>query len=77
MRSVNLRELHRRTGAVVEEASRGEVIVIEKRGVPVAEIRPSRRQAVGFPPEHWEFLKRLPKFSDDSGSLISESRDRG
>jgi prevent-host-death family protein len=77
MKSVNLRELHRRTGAVVEEAARGEVIVIEKRGIPVAEIRPAQKKAAGFPPEHWKFLKRFPKMPDDSGSLISESRDRG
>jgi prevent-host-death family protein len=77
MKSVNLRELHRRTGAVVEQAARGEVIIIEKRGVPVAELRPPKRRAIGFSAEHWQFLKRFPKFSDDSGRFISEDRDRG
>ena len=76
MRSVNVRELHRRTGAVIDEVARGEVIVVEKRGVPVAEMRPARKKAVGFPPQHWEFLKRFPKFPDDSGRFISEDRDR-
>ncbi|HEY7391606.1 MAG TPA: type II toxin-antitoxin system prevent-host-death family antitoxin [Bryobacteraceae bacterium] len=77
MKSVDLSELHRRTGAVVEEAAHGEVIVIEKRGIPIAEIRPPQRKAAGFPPDHWTFLKRFPEMPDDSGSLISESRDRG
>lgn len=74
---VNLRELHRRTGAVVESVVRGEVVVIEKRGKPVAEMRPARPAAPGFPAAHWEALKRFPRFQDDSGRLISESRDRG
>lgn len=76
MRRLNVRELHRRTGAVVEEVSRGKAVVIEKRGVPMAELRPLRTAARGFPPSHWEFLERLPKFKDDSGRFISEDRDR-
>lgn len=74
---VNLRELHRRTGAVVECVVRGEVVIVEKMGKPVAEMRAARPSAPGFPAEHWEALKRLPRFSDDSGRFISESRDRG
>jgi len=61
----------------VDEVAHGEVIVIEKRGVPVAEIRPARAAAIGFPQEHWKALERFPKFSDDSGRFISEDRDRG
>ena len=74
---VNLRELHRRTGAVVDRVVRGEVVVIEKRGKVVAEIRPPRPSAPGFPAAHWEAVKRFPTFDDDSGRFISESRDRG
>jgi antitoxin (DNA-binding transcriptional repressor) of toxin-antitoxin stability system len=74
---VNLRELHRRTGAVVQLAERGEVVVIEKRGRVVAEIRPARPPASGFPAAHWDAMKRLPMFPDDSGRFVSESRDRG
>ncbi len=74
---VNLRELHRRTGAVVDRAARGDVVVIEKRGVPVAELRPVSPAAPGFPGGHWEKLKRFPRFSDDSGRFVSEDRDRG
>ena len=74
---VNLRELHRRTGAVVESVVRGEVVVIEKRGKVVAEMRPARALAPGFPAGHWEATKRLPRFADDSGRFVSERRDRG
>ena len=77
MKRLNVRELHRRTGAVVEGVARGDVVVIEKRGVPMAEMRPAKPAAPGFPPEHWKLLKRFPKFKDDSGRFISEDRQRG
>ena len=77
MRQLNIRELHHRTGAIVEEVARGDVVVILKRGVPVAEMRPVAPPARGFPPEHWDRLKRYPRFKDDSGRFISEDRDRG
>jgi hypothetical protein len=43
---------------VVDRAARGDVIVI---GMPVAEIRPVRPYAVGFPATHWEAQKRYPR----------------
>jgi prevent-host-death family protein len=76
MSRVNIRELHRHTGAVIDRAAHGEVIIIEKRGLPVAEIRPASVAAPGFPKEFWRKLERLPKMQDDSGRLISEDRDR-
>lgn len=51
---VNLSELHRRTGAVVDCVVHGEVVVIEKREKPVAEMRAARPSAPGFPVEHRE-----------------------
>jgi hypothetical protein len=42
----------------------------------MAEMRPLRPAGCGFPPGHWEFLKRFPKFKDDSGRLISKDRER-
>jgi hypothetical protein len=44
--------------------------------VPVVEMRPARPAAPGFPAAHWETLKRFPRFGDDSGRFVSESRDR-
>jgi hypothetical protein len=56
MKRLNLRELQRRAGVVVERR---------------------RRQERGFPAGHWEFLKRFPKFKDDSGELIFKDHERG
>ena len=77
MRRLNVRELHRHTGAVLDQVAQGDVVIIEKRGVPVAEIRPASGVSPGFPPDHWKSLKRFPRFKDDSGKFISEDRDRG
>ena len=40
MRKTSVRELHIHTSALVQEAAEGGVIVIERRGQPVAELRP-------------------------------------
>ena len=76
MRRLNVRELHHRTGAIVDQVARGNAIVIEKRGVPVAELRPVTRAAKGFPPGRWEYLKKFPKLKGDSGRFISQDRGR-
>ena len=54
----SLRELRRRTGAVVERVIRSEVVVIEKRGNAVAEMRPARPSAAGFPDSHWKAVEQ-------------------
>ena len=40
MRKTSVRELHIHTSELVREASEGGIIVIERRGEPVAELRP-------------------------------------
>jgi len=40
MRKTSVRELHINTSELVREASEGGIIVIERRGEPVAELRP-------------------------------------
>jgi prevent-host-death family protein len=42
MRKTSIRELHIHTSELVREAEAGGVIVIERRGEPVAELRPIR-----------------------------------
>jgi antitoxin (DNA-binding transcriptional repressor) of toxin-antitoxin stability system len=76
MKRVNVRELHHRTGALIDDVGKGHVILVEKRGVPVAEIRPARRKSAGIPKEHWEWIKKFPAMPGDTGELISEDRDR-
>jgi antitoxin (DNA-binding transcriptional repressor) of toxin-antitoxin stability system len=76
MRRLNVRELHHRTGAIIDQVADGDVIVIERRGTAVAELRPVGALAKGFPPGHWDRLKRYPKLKGDSGRYVSEDRDR-
>jgi antitoxin (DNA-binding transcriptional repressor) of toxin-antitoxin stability system len=40
MRKTSVRELHIHTSEPVREAAEGSIIVIERRGTPVAELRP-------------------------------------
>jgi antitoxin (DNA-binding transcriptional repressor) of toxin-antitoxin stability system len=77
MRRLNVRELHHRTEEIINEVAGGDVVEIGKRGVPMAELRPLSRAAKGFPPQHWERLKKFPKLRGDSGRYISRDRDRG
>jgi antitoxin (DNA-binding transcriptional repressor) of toxin-antitoxin stability system len=75
MRKVSVSDLHARTGAIVDEASEGSVIVIEKDGTPVAEMRPMKRVA---PREAARKLKTLwdslPQVKVDSGYCLEEDR---
>lgn len=82
MRRTSVRELHIHTSEYVREASEGGVIVIERRGKPVAELRPITT-APGLDPavraviwdsmaDLWAQLPATP----DSTAAISEDRDR-
>ena len=76
MINTSIRELHIHTSKIVREAAEGGVIVIERRGEPVAELRPlSKPKKVPFP-DMKEFRSRFPKMTDDSTDIISEGRDR-
>ena len=76
MRSASIRDLHIHTSELVREAADGAVIVIEKRGEPVAELRPlTPKKRVPFP-DMTEFRARMPLMEVDSTDLISEDRDR-
>lgn len=82
MRKTSVRELHIHTSELVREAAEGGVIVIERRGEPVAELRP-----LSVPPHMGEDKKarifdsmqeiwdRMPLVSD-STKIIGEDRDR-
>lgn len=75
MRRVSIRQLHEETGKIVDQAAGGEVIVIQRRGAPVAELRPaaSRGRRVRIP----DFRKRyarFPRVSTDSGRFLEEDR---
>ena len=82
MRKTSVRELHIHTSALVREAAEGGVIVIERRGEPIAELRPvSARAAVPAAEKERifdsmrELWDRMPQVSD-SAAMIEEDRDR-
>ncbi len=74
MKRGTVRQLHLNTSSIVQEVARGETFVIEKRGVPVAELRPfqtlpsSRRL-----PNREARLAKLP-VALDSGRILEEDR---
>jgi prevent-host-death family protein len=75
MRRVTIRQLHEKTGKIVDEAAAGEVIVIQRRGVPVAELRsaskPPRRVRV---PAFGRRYAAFPRVQTDSGRFLEEDR---
>jgi prevent-host-death family protein len=74
MRSASIRDLHIHTSELVREAAAGAVIVIEKRGEPVAELRPlAKRARVPFP-DMTEFWASMPQVPGDSGRFLEEDR---
>jgi antitoxin (DNA-binding transcriptional repressor) of toxin-antitoxin stability system len=82
MRKTSVRELHIHTSELVSEAAEGGVIVIERRGQPVAELRPITGPP-GMPPDEKtriftsmrKIWARMPKVGD-STKIIEEDRDR-
>ncbi len=82
MKKASVRDLHINTSALVREAQEGGTIVIERRGEPVAELRPltartgiTREQKERIFAEMEVIWKSMPQMPD-STELISEDRDR-
>ena len=82
MRKTSVRELHIHTSELVREAEEGGVIVIERRGEPVAELRPLSAPSympVDKKAQIFESMRliwaRMPQVSD-STKIIGEDRDR-
>ena len=82
MRKTSVRELHIHTSELVREAADGGVIVIERRGEPVAELRPLT-SPVRMPVDKKERIFRsmrkmwagMPKVCD-STKFLEEDRSR-
>ena len=82
MIKTSVRELHIHTSALVREAAEGSVIVIERRGEPVAELRPitapsrmseaTKARIFESMREIWDRMPQIP----DSTRIIEEDRDR-
>ena len=75
MATASIRDLHIRTSELVREAAAGAVIVIERRGEPVAELRPITKKPAGARlPDVSEFWDRMPSVPVDSGRFLEEDR---
>ena len=75
MKSASIRDLHIRTSELVREASDGAVIVIERRGQPVAELRPLPKKRPKPPlPDMRDLWRRFPTVTTDSGRFLEEDR---
>lgn len=82
MRTTSVRELHIHTSQLVREAAEGGVIVIERRGEPVAELRPltsARPMAAAKKARIFASMQklwdRMPPVGD-SAKIIEDDRDR-
>ena len=71
MKRVTLRELRTKTSDIVKEVATGEVFIIEKEGVAVAEIRPIAQLPPSQKlPDSEKFLRPLPPTKTDRSGLI-------
>ena len=71
----SVRELHIRTSELVREAAEGAVILIERRGEPVAELRPiSKKHTTRRLPDMRHIWRRFPRVKGDSGRFLEEDR---
>lgn len=82
MRKASIRDLHINTSELVREAEDGSVIVIERRGEPVAELRPLTQSSRLTPAikrriraQMEKVWARMPHVQDSSG-FIEEDRSR-
>jgi len=74
VRKATVRELHLQTSAIVKAVAQGESYVIEKLGVPVAELRPfeqsSRTRKL---PNREALISKMPRVKD-TGRILEEDR---
>lgn len=77
LKTVSIRDLHARTGAIVRQAAR-RPLQITDRGQVLAVIQaPSVAAKQGVPlPDREAWIRKLPKQKTDSAELIGHDRDR-
>ena len=75
MRKASIRDLHIRTSELVREAADGAVILIERYGEPIAELRPiSKKARKSRLPDISDVWRRFPAVAKDSGRFLEENR---
>ncbi len=73
MRSSTVRELHLKTSEIVSQVAAGASFIIEKRGVPVAEIRPISERIRPRMPDREALIMSGPE-TMDSGLILEQDR---
>ena len=74
MKKASIRELHIHTSELVRDAAGGSVIVIERRGEPIAELRPLTANTKVKLPDMTRFWTEFPQVAGDSGRFLEEDR---
>lgn len=74
MRKASIRDLRIRTSELVRDAEQGETIIIERRGQPVAELRPIRHRPQPPLPDMRHIWEMFPQVPGDSGKFLEEDR---
>lgn len=75
MRKASIRDLRIHASELVREAENGEVVLIERRGEPVAELRALGRRAKQPPlPDMSDIWETFPQLPGDSGRFLEEDR---
>src|SRR4051812_48925043 len=75
MRNVTIRKLHEETGRIVDAAQAGEVIIVRRRGVAVAELRAIAGSKLGVRiPNFNRRYAKFPAAKTDSGKIQEEDR---
>lgn len=75
MKKASVRDLHIRTSELVRQAAAGTVIMIERRGEPIAELRPiAKRSERPRLPDLTGLWRRFPSVATDSGIFLEEDR---
>jgi antitoxin (DNA-binding transcriptional repressor) of toxin-antitoxin stability system len=74
-RKATVRDLHLKTSDIVKQVANGETFLIEKKGVPVAELRPvPAHRPTRRLPNREAFIRSLPFVAKDSGRILEEDR---
>jgi antitoxin (DNA-binding transcriptional repressor) of toxin-antitoxin stability system len=73
MRSFTERELHLKTSEILREVVAGESFIIEKHGVPVAEIRPVCSRPAPRMPDREALIMSGPE-TLDNGLILEQDR---
>ena len=76
MRKASVRDLRIHTSKLLREASAGEIITIESRGEPIAELHPVTRKKQPPLPDMSDIWEKYPQLEGDSTQYIGEDRDR-